>query len=102
MEKTEITHMGKCYEIQTNVRRWGNSQGIRLTRDLLVQMDLHEDDEILIKVYDGKMIIEKINKPKYPNLKERIEAFYQKPIEEIYIESTPEVDVGKPKGQEAW
>ena len=53
-------------------------------------------------VYNGKMVIEKINKPKYSNLSERLEAFYQKPIDEIYVESTQEIDVGEPKGEEVW
>ena len=39
---------------------------------------------------------------KYTNLQERLEAFYQKPIDEIYVESTQEVDVGAPKGDEYW
>ena len=48
------------------------------------------------------MVIEKINKPKYSNLTERLEAFYKKPIDEIYVESTQEVDMGSPKGNEVW
>ncbi len=90
------------YTIQTNVRRWGNSQGIRLSKELMSQMSLKENDAIEISVYDGKMIIEKVNRLKYSNLKERLEAFYNKPIDEIYVENTPEVDVGGPIGQEIW
>lgn len=90
------------YIVQTNIRRWGNSQGIRLSKEILAQMDLQEDDTVGIIVYDGKMTIEKVNKPKYQNLAERLEAFYQRPIDEIYIENTQEVDVGEPKGNEIW
>lgn len=90
------------YVIQTNVRRWGNSQGIRLSKEILAKMDLQENDTVGINVYDGKMTIEKINKPKYLNLEERLEAFYKRPIDEIYVESTQEVDVGYPKGNEIW
>lgn len=50
----------------------------------------------------GKMIIEKVNKPKYLNLEERLETFYKRPIDEIYVESTLEVDVGDPAGNEQW
>lgn len=87
---------------QTAVRRWGNSQGIRLSKEIINRMNLKEDDEVSIRIDDGKMIIEKINKPKYLNLKERLEAFYHKPIDEIYVESTQEVDTGIPKGEEVW
>lgn len=90
------------YVIQTNVRRWGNSQGIRLTKEIMTQMNLQENDTVAINVYDGKMTVEKINKPKYLNLTERLESFYKRPIDEIYVESTQEVDVGDPKGSEIW
>ncbi|MCH5333298.1 MAG: AbrB/MazE/SpoVT family DNA-binding domain-containing protein [Agathobacter sp.] len=91
-----------AFTTQTIIRRWGNSQGIRLSKEILSQMDLKEDDTIGISIYDGKMTIEKVNKPKYLNLEERLEAFYQRPIDEIYVESTQEVDVGDPKGNEIW
>ncbi len=90
------------YTIQTNIRRWGNSQGIRLTKEILAQMNLQENDTVGINIYDGKMTVEKINKPKYLNLEERLEAFYKRPIDEIYVESTQEVDVGAPVGNEQW
>lgn len=87
---------------QTIIRKWGNSQGIRLSKEILSQMNLEEDDTIGISICDGKMTIEKVNKPKYLNLAERLEAFYKRPIDEIYVESTQEVDVGDPKGNEIW
>ena len=90
------------YTIQTNIRRWGNSQGIRLTKEILAQMNLQENDTVGINICDGKMTVEKVNKPKYLNLAERLEAFYKRPIDEIYVESTQEVDVGDPVGNEQW
>ena len=96
------TQKENSYTIQTNIRRWGNSQGIRLSKEIMTQMNLQENDTVGIKLYDGKMTIEKINTPKYLNLAERLEAFYKRPIDEIYVESTQEVDVGDPKGNEIW
>ncbi len=90
------------FTTQTIIRKWGNSQGIRLSKEILSQMNLKEDDTIGISIYDGKMTIEKVNKPKYLNLEERLEAFYKRPIEQIYVESTQEVDVGGPVGNEYW
>lgn len=92
----------ETFTIQTNIRKWGNSQGIRLSKEIMTQMNLQENDTIGISIYDGKMTIEKVNRPKYLNLTERLEAFYKRPIEEIYVESTQEVDVGDPKGNEFW
>ena len=104
VEKMELKNLRKdnVYTIQTNIRRWGNSQGIRLTKEILAQMDLQENDTVGINIYDGKMTVEKINKPKYLNLQERLEAFYKRPIDEIFVESTQEVDVGDPVGNEQW
>ena len=59
-----IAQKENSYTIQTNIRRWGNSQGIRLSKEILAQMDLQENDTVGIKIYDGKMTVEKINKPK--------------------------------------
>ena len=100
--ESKILKKGNVYTIQTNIRRWGNSQGIRLSKEILAQMKLKENDTVGINIYDGKMTVEKINKPKYLNLTERLEAFYKRPIDEIYIESVQEVDVGDPVGNEIW
>ena len=62
------------FTTKTVIRRWGNSQGIRLSKEILAQMNLEEDDTIGISICDGKMTIEKVNKPKYHNLTERLEA----------------------------
>lgn len=101
MEQMILQKDGK-YAIQTNIRRWGNSQGIRIPKEVLSQMNLQENDIVGINICDGKMTVEKVNKPKYLNLAERLEAFYKRPIDEIYVESTQEVDVGDPKGNEIW
>lgn len=92
----------EIFMTQTTLKKWGNSQGIRISKEIMLQMDLKEDDTIGINVHNGKMIIQKINKPKYLNLKERLERFYQKPIDEIYVEGTQEVDAGSPIGDEQW
>ena len=92
----------KKYMVQTNIRRWGNSQGIRLSREIMSQMNLKENDMIGISICDGKMTIEKINQPKYLNLQERLESFYNRPIDEIYVESAQEVDMGDPIENEYW
>lgn len=36
------------------------------------------------------------------SLKSRLEAFYGKPVDEIYVEKSPEIDTGKPVGEEVW
>ncbi len=53
----------KVFLAQMNVRRWGNSHGVRLPKGILSLMNLKENDRIGINVVDGKMIVEKINNP---------------------------------------
>ena len=98
----QAKEMPSAFITQTVIRKWGNSQGIRLSKEILSQMNLKEDDTIGISIYNGKMTIEKVNKPKYLNLTERLEAFYKKPIDEIYVESIQEVEVSDPVGNEIW
>ncbi len=102
MEQTNQNMNANIYMVQTAIRKWGNSQGIRLPKEVMAKMDLKENDEIGINVDNGKIIIEKINKSRYLNLKERLEAFYHKPLDEIYVENTQEVDTGAPTGDEIW
>lgn len=53
-------------------------------------------------LYNGKVTVEKVNKPKHFNLKERLEAFYKRSIDEIYVECMQEVNAGAPAGEEQW
>lgn len=102
MMREQQNKMTNMYTTQTIIRKWGNSQGIRLSKEILSQLNLQENDTVGINICDGKMTVEKVNKPKYLNLTERLEAFYKRPIDEIYVESTQEVDVGDPVGNEIW
>lgn len=100
--KTFMEQGGNIFTTQAVIKKWGNSQGIRLSKELMSHMDLKENDTIGINVCGRKMIIEKINKRGYNNLQERLEAFYKKPLDEIYIESSQETDTGVPVGEELW
>jgi antitoxin MazE len=90
------------YVTQTNVRKWGNSQGIRLSKEVMTQMNLRENDVLDIHVSNGKMTVEKACKGDVLPLKERLEAFYGKPIDKIYVTASDEVDTGAPVGGEIW
>lgn len=86
---------------QTAIKKWGNSQGIRLSKEIISSAGLKENDSVEISVNNGVITIKKV-KPKYLTLKERLEAFYNKPIDDIYVESSQEVDVGTHIGNEVW
>lgn len=90
------------YRTQTAVRRWGNSQGIRLSKEVMSQMGLKTNDTLELSINNGRIVIMKVSNSKYSNLEERLEAFYHKPIDEIFVENSQEVDVGDPVGDELW
>ncbi len=41
-------------EIQSKIRKWGNSYGILLSREVLDNENLHENDEVLVNVKSKK------------------------------------------------
>jgi antitoxin MazE len=78
------------------IQRWGNSQGIRLAKTLLVDAQLDVGDEVDISVKDGIMIVTPAKRirgrHKLEDLVSRIPEDYQ----------TSEVDWGEPVGKEIW
>jgi antitoxin MazE len=77
----------------TTIQKWGNSQAVRLPKDILEEANLQENDKVQIKVQDGNVII--IPDKKRKTLKERIAEFkgdYE----------CNEWNTGKPSGNEVW
>ena len=103
MANTIVKRKEGVFISQTAIKKWGNSQGIRLSKEIISKIGLKENDkvEVSIDIDNGKIVIEKAQ-PRYLNLTERLEAFYNKPIDDIFVESTQEVDVGAPVGEEHW
>ena len=80
----------------TKIQKWGNSQGLRLNKNLLSDAQLGVGDEVDISVKDGIIIVApaKMIRGKH-NLKDlvaRIPKNYQ----------AEEVGWGKPVGKEVW
>ena len=76
------------------VKAWGNSQGIRLSKDILDDAGIRANDFLNISVVDGNIVLSKIFRHK--TLEERAAAFDGKvgPYEEFQW--------GEPVGREAW
>ena len=78
------------------IQKWGNSQGLRLTKNLLMDAQLGVGDEVDISVKDGVMIVTPAKRIRgrhsLKDLVSRIPENYQ----------TDEVDWGKPVGKEIW
>ena len=80
--------------MNTTIQKWGNSQGIRIPKTILDTVNWKEDEQIIIIVDNGKLIMQKA-KGKRKNIKELFED-YKEDYEPI------EVDWGEPKGEEIW
>ena len=82
--------------MQAKIQKWGNSQGLRLTKNLLADAQLGVGDEVDISVKDGIMIVTPAKRirgrHKLKDLVARIPENYK----------TSEIDWGEPVGKEVW
>ena len=80
----------------TKVQKWGNSQGLRLARQVLVEARISVGDEVDVAARDGVIVIAPVKpvrgKQSLQELVARIPKGYR----------TSAVDWGKPAGREAW
>ncbi len=82
--------------MRSRIQKWGNSQGIRITKVMLEEIQASVGDDVKIYTQEGKIIVEPIKqvRGKY-DLKSLVAEIPQE------YKST-EVDWGKPVGKEEW
>jgi antitoxin MazE len=88
--------------MQATIQKWGNSQGIRIPKAFLDALGMMENDTVELSRVDNNIMITKVEQKRYKSLSERLEAFYEKPIDEIYVDSETEISTGNPVGGEVW
>jgi len=80
----------------TKVQKWGNSQGLRLSRQLLEEAQIAVGDEVEVDVRDGVIVVAPVKRSRgRHNLQElvmRIPKDYK----------AEELDWGRPAGKEVW
>ena len=80
----------------TKVQKWGNSQGLRLSKDLLSDADIDVGDAVNVAVHKGTLIVTPLRRVRgghdLPELVGRISK-KRKP---------EEFDWGSPLGREVW
>ncbi|MBW2054441.1 MAG: AbrB/MazE/SpoVT family DNA-binding domain-containing protein [Deltaproteobacteria bacterium] len=82
--------------MHTKIQKWGNSQGVRLAKNLLADAQLGVGDEVDISVKDGIMIVTPAKRIRgRHNLKDLVAR-----IPKNY--KADEVNWGEPVGKEAW
>jgi antitoxin MazE len=78
----------------SKVQKWGNSQGLRLPRQILALADIEVGDDVEIIVGEHQIVVKKVGRPKYDlaELVRRIPKGYK----------AKEVSIGPPVGKEEW
>ena len=80
----------------TKVQKWGNSQGLRFSREVLEEAQIAVGDEVKVVVRSGRIIVEPLTKVrgryKLKYLMSKIPKGYR----------AEETDWGLPAGKEAW
>ena len=80
----------------TKVQKWGNSQGLRLSKDLLADVDIEIGDPVDVSVCDGTLVVTPVRR-----VRGRLDI--RELVREIPADYKPgEVDWGPPVGREVW
>ena len=80
--------------MQTQVKKWGNSQGVRLPKEVLEMAGFSLNDVLSVNVSNGVIILTR--EFKHKTLEERAAAFGG----ELNLDG--EYDWGEPLGREVW
>jgi antitoxin MazE len=80
----------------TKVQKWGNSQGLRLSKELLFDVDIEVGDDVVVAVRDGAIVVTPVRR-----VRGRVDIAQL--VREIPADYKPgEFDWGPPAGREAW
>lgn len=80
--------------MRVQVKAWGNSQGIRISKDILREANIAVDDVLDVKVINGMITL--IKPFRHQTLEERTAGFNGK------LNLDGEYDWGEPAGREVW
>jgi antitoxin MazE len=80
----------------TKIHKWGNSQGLRLAKQVLEDAHISVGDDVDVTVRDGLIVVAPARRVRgtrsLPDLVSRIPKNYK----------TEEIDWGQPVGKEVW
>ena len=80
--------------MNSSIGQWGNSLAIRLPKHIVQALDLKANDRLSIKEEAGKIILEPLT--------ELPELSLDYLLSQVTEEPEPEIDWGKPEGEEVW
>jgi antitoxin MazE len=80
--------------MKSQIGRWGNSLAIRIPKYVVEALELKPNDAVECSLEEGKLVVQ------------RIQTLPELSLEELLADITeppePEVDWGKPMGNEVW
>jgi len=80
----------------TKVQKWGNSQGLRLSKELLADVDIDVGDAVDVAARDGVLVVTPVRRVRGGIDLEQL-------VREIPADYNPgELDWGPPTGREVW
>ena len=80
----------------TKIQKWGNSQGLRLSKDLLSDADLDIGDAVDVAVRKGALVVRPVRRVRGGHdLRALVGRISKK-------HKTEEFDWGPPRGREVW
>jgi len=78
------------------VSKWGNSLGFRIPRGIAASLNIQAGDTLVLAPAEGGLLLKKsLHRGKRYALAEILDSFAPS-------SSHPEVDFGKPQGEEVW
>lgn len=80
----------------TKVQKWGNSQGLRLSRQVLEDAEIAVGDEVQVAVHEGVIVVSPVKRPRGKHNLQEIVSRIPKDYE------AQELDWGPPTGKEVW
>lgn len=80
----------------TKVQKWGNSQGLRLAKQVLEDAHISVGDDVDVTIRDGTIIIAPIKRVRGKRSLQKLVSRIPKNYE------AGEIDWGKPIGREVW
>ncbi len=80
--------------MQSQIKAWGNSQGIRISKEILQEANIEIDDVLDVKVSDGMIML--VKPFRHKTLEERAAEFDGR------LNLDGEYDWGEPVGREVW
>ena len=77
-----------------HIKKWGNSASVRIPASIMAAADLSLDQEVNVRLEDGKIIIEPVRL-----VEETLEQMLERMTPDTFHD---DIDFGPPVGNEVW